>query len=368
MFRKGVHPSLNWGTLFPGRRRCWRNWQTLSPVTSADDSGGARLMAKIIFRKFPQELKGEIIALTDWRVPLLSSILGLTDEANKRLEIKGSTSTTPTSTIGQSTSKKSVRSTAVTSSFHVVANNSTSTGYSRTWPPILSVTFSCREKTVSVNCLLDTGSGRSYLSADVLWGLCSIETIGVNFQLKQSTFLGECHRGFTEVVLGIDLGLGKTVTSPVLVADVMDLSVRLPNLESLLRGFRGANCSLAGRFKTGSDLIPIKGIIGLNLIQHLNSLKLIPCFKGWTLSVPSGQVPFGAVDSFFPEDMPLYEATHLSFKSVMKRTPQVDAFHLCFVLETQSIYLDPVAECFPDSAVQRGLEQMLTLESLGLPN
>ena len=65
-------------------------------------------------------------------------------------------------------------------------------GYSRSLPPILFVTFIRGKKSVAVNCLLDTGSGRSYLSAEVLRGLGSIETIGINCQIRLSTLLGEC--------------------------------------------------------------------------------------------------------------------------------------------------------------------------------
>ncbi|CAE1251573.1 adk [Acanthosepion pharaonis] len=144
---------------------------------SVDDSGGARLMAKILFRNFPKKLKGEMIGLTGKRIPSLSAILELTSEAVKRLRVKGSASAASTFTTGQGSSQKTARRATVTSSFHVDSNNLTSAGYSRSLPPILLVTFFNGEKMVSVNCLLDTGSGRSYLSADVLRDLGSVETV-----------------------------------------------------------------------------------------------------------------------------------------------------------------------------------------------
>ena len=39
---------------------------------SGDDSTGARLMVKILFLKFPRELKGELIQLCGTRIPSLS--------------------------------------------------------------------------------------------------------------------------------------------------------------------------------------------------------------------------------------------------------------------------------------------------------
>ena len=49
--------------------------------------------------------------------------------------------------------------------------------------------------------------------------------------------LGECDLSFRAVVLEIDLGSGNALTS-VLVADAMDLSVLLANLETPLSAFR----------------------------------------------------------------------------------------------------------------------------------
>ncbi len=42
---------------------------TYSCDFSEDNSGGARLMAKILFLKFPKELKGEMIKLIGRRIP-----------------------------------------------------------------------------------------------------------------------------------------------------------------------------------------------------------------------------------------------------------------------------------------------------------
>ncbi|CAE1307976.1 unnamed protein product [Acanthosepion pharaonis] len=267
---------------------------------SVDDSGGARLMAKILFQKFPKELKGEMIGLTGKRIPSLSAILELTSEAVKRLRVKGSASAASTFTTGQGSSQKTARRATVTSSFHMDSNNLTSAGYSVACPHPIGHFFQWR-KMVSVNCLLDTGSGRSYLSADVLRDLGSVETVGVSCRFRLFTLLGECDRNFTEVVLGVDLGSGEALASSVLVTDAMDLSVRLAHLETLLGAFRAADYNLAGQFEAGSDLVLIKGIIGLDLIHRLITLKLVPCLRGWAFSVPSGLVPFGTVDSFCQE-------------------------------------------------------------------
>ena len=124
-------------------------------------------MAKILFLKFPKELKGEMIGLTGKRIPSLSSILELTGEAIKRLQVKIGTSAYSSSDTGRISSQGVARRPKNTSSFHIGAGPQTLPGYSRSWPPILFVTFFKGKKSFAVNCLLDTGSGRSY---PVCWG------------------------------------------------------------------------------------------------------------------------------------------------------------------------------------------------------
>ena len=101
------------------------------------------------------------------------------------------------------------------------------------------MTFISGKKSVAVNCLLDTGSGRSYLSAEVLRGLGSIETIGMNCQIRLSTLLGECDQTFKEVALEIDLGCGNSVTSHVLVTEPIDLSAMTDKFETFVKCLPG---------------------------------------------------------------------------------------------------------------------------------
>ena len=305
---------------------------TYSCDFSEDNSGGAQLMAKILFLKFPKELKREMIGLTRRRIPSLSSILELTGEAIKRLQVKLGTSANSSFDTGRNSSHGVARRPKSTSSFHIGAGPQTLPVYSRSLPPILFVTFIRGKKSVAVNCLLDTGSRRSYLSAEVLRGLGSIETIGMNCQIRLSTLLGECDQTFKEVALEIDLGCGNPVTSHVLVAESIDLSVRLTNLEPLLNAFQDAKCSLAGKFET---LYQSRVLSVWTSLHQLGPCQHVPCLKGWAFSTSAGVVPFGAVESFFSEDQTPHEVAHLSFNSVMTQTPQVKSSHLCFVLESQ---------------------------------
>ena len=107
---------------------------TYSCDFSEDNSGGARLIAKILFLKFPKELKGEMIGLTGRRIPSSSSTLKLTGEAVKRLQVKVGTSANSFDT-GRNSSQGVARRPKSTSSFHIDAGPQTLPGYSRSLTP-----------------------------------------------------------------------------------------------------------------------------------------------------------------------------------------------------------------------------------------
>lgn len=54
------------------------------------------------------------------------------------------------------------------------------------------------------------------------------------------------------------------------------------------------------------------------------------------------------------------------FDSMLASMDEVKTSHLCFVLESRSTYENPLSDFIPDSNVQRGLERMFSMESLGI--
>jgi len=106
----------------------------------------------------------------------------------------------------------------------------------------------------------------------------------------------------------------------------------------------------------------------LDIVPYLGTLRMVPCARGQAFSIPSGLIPFGREDSFLSEEPSSHQGTAaLSFSRVLDATDQVESSHLCFALESEATYVDPLGDFFPDSQVQRGLELMFSVESLGLP-
>lgn len=80
-----------------------------------------------------------------------------------------------------------------------------------------------------------------------------------------------------EVILETDLGTSHVRPFPVLVDEALDLLVWVSQLNTLLDNFQKANYSLAGRFDQGTSIVSIRGIVGLDLVRHL---QLVPYFQG----------------------------------------------------------------------------------------
>lgn len=122
-------------------------------------------------------------------IPSLSSILELIGEVIKRLQVKEGACTSSTFDTRQSSSKGAAGRLKTISSFHLDTNSQNLPGYFQILSRILFVNFTREMESVAVNCLLDTGSGCLYLSANVLQDLGLIETIDMDCQIRFSTLL-----------------------------------------------------------------------------------------------------------------------------------------------------------------------------------
>ena len=145
---------------------------------------------------------------------------------------------------------------------------------------------------------------------------------------------------------------------------ILDISLYLTNFNLLMDVFEDQAVPLPGGL-TGSDLISIKGIVGLDLIHHLGPLQLVPCLWGWVFSVLAGLVPFGKVDSFFHMYWPFYSPwSILSFNAVLERTAR--RFFLClFCPGLWPNLCEPPGRIL--SRCSGGLEWMFSVESFGSP-
>lgn len=143
---------------------------------SEDGSAGDELMAKLLFLKYSRELKGELILLCGSRISTLSSLLRDTGKAIKYLMIKGGGFArwswgTDWGSLKGTSPKSGGTETQWGTSFQLVLDFWATWRHYNNLPPIIFVTFGRERRIVSLNCLLDIGSSRTYLSGGSLQSL-----------------------------------------------------------------------------------------------------------------------------------------------------------------------------------------------------
>lgn len=143
-------------------------------------------MAKLLFLKCPRELKGEFILLCRSKIATLSSLLRDTEEAIKRLIIKGGGVARRLRGVTEGDLSEIWRH----STRHLLSGSFGLLSRLQQLTTIICVVFGRERRTVSVNCLLNTSSGRTYLSGDVAQSLALINSVGLDCYLRLTTLLG----------------------------------------------------------------------------------------------------------------------------------------------------------------------------------
>ena len=95
--------------------------------------------------------------------------------------------------------------------------------------------------------------------------------------------------------------------------------------------------------------------------SFLPEFELVPCMNGSAWKVPGGLVPFGNILHFLHprQVLPIekYQCTENNFNNVVEGLERE--------VPANKSYFSPLESLFPDSAVEHGLEQMFSLDSVG---
>ena len=157
--------------------------------------------------------------------------------------------------------------------------------------PMVSLLVSKGRQKHNVNCLLDTGSQRSYFFKGVGEKLkCKKHSITPgNYEV--STFLGTRKKRLEEVVLGIHVDKDRTFHLPVLVDEDFDINLKIDNFGKVKKNLNNLKYKLAFT-DNGSDQVRIHGLIGVDIIQFMD-MKMIKCMNGIAWEFPTDIVPLG---------------------------------------------------------------------------
>ena len=165
--------------------------------------------------------------------------------------------------------------------------------------PVLTLTFhGINKRSRKVRCLLDSGSQRSYLSKDVVEYLKGDMGFS-STQYEINTFLGCARRKFSECLLEVTIpGLNRDYVH-ILAASDFNIKLNVSQLDTAIHnvikeGYQIAEPSLADN----GDLVPILGLVGVDLIQRLPEFSVTTCMLGAAFATSSGLIPFVDISNF----------------------------------------------------------------------
>ena len=144
--------------------------------------------------------------------------------------------------------------------------------------PMVSLSVSKGRQKHNVNCLLDTGSQRSYFSKRVAEKLKCKKPSFTPGDYEVSTFLGTRKKRLEEVVLGIHVNKDRTFHQPVLVDEDFDINLKIDHFGEVKKNLNNLKYKLAFT-DNGSDQVRIHGLIGIDIIQFMD-MKTIKCMNG----------------------------------------------------------------------------------------
>ena len=155
--------------------------------------------------------------------------------------------------------------------------------------PMVSLSVSKGRQKHNVNCLLDTGSQRSYFSKGMAEKLkCKKHSLTPG-DYEVNTFLGTRKKRLEEVVLGIQVDKDRTFHLPVLVNEDFDINLNIDHFGEVKKNLNNLKYKLAFT-DNGSDHVRVHGLIGVDIIQFMD-VKIIKCMNGKAWEFPTGIAP-----------------------------------------------------------------------------
>jgi len=163
--------------------------------------------------------------------------------------------------------------------------NSSQQGRSSHLLPTITLNVSRGYQITKVRFLIDTGSQKSYVTNRVLDKLgVSQERTRKDFVIN--TFLQSGVRQFSEISLLIDLGeAGGRVQLPILVSDEFKLTFALKGLGLVSENISQIAPLADSSFTNNSDRVELEGLIGIDVLQYLKDLSVVPCLRGSAFSL-----------------------------------------------------------------------------------
>lgn len=163
--------------------------------------------------------------------------------------------------------------------------------------PVVCLSVSSGGGIHNFNCLVDTGSQRSYFSESVLTRLKGDDYYVAPADYEVRTFWGSQLKRLREVKFDIRFPSG-TRSLPILIDNQFNIRFDVDCFHLITKNMKNLNFKLAGKFAKNTDTILVHGLLGVDLIQFMKPMHLIKCMGGTAWKLPNGIIPFGNVNNF----------------------------------------------------------------------
>ena len=137
-------------------------------------------------------------------------------------------------------------------------------------------------------------------------------------------------------------------------------------MPELVKDIEAAGYRLAADLsKTSGSEIIVEGLVGMDVMQFLKPIQQINCMRGTAWKISSRVMPVGSVDHFLnmppPSSASSYKHPECSFSVVLTEKTFVN-----FVLHPKETYADPLESIFEDIWVERKVDGLFSVDSLGI--
>ena len=233
----------------------------------------------------------------------------------------------------------------------------------------MTLEFKKGNKSRFVRCLLDTGSMRSYIGPDVIADLCddNARLSSVDYEIK--TFIGSQRKSFKQLSLGINIPDLYLIHMPMLVDDSLNLTFEVTEMNSVLKNILRHNYVLADtsydlNFESNNDEIILEALLGSDVLQYFPTFELKSCMNGSCFFINDKVVPFGNCEHFLSKS----EIENLNSQFRQAVVEDCDDTLVNLILDPIKSYFNPMENLLDDSAVDNGIENLFSLDNLGIKN
>ncbi len=239
--------------------------------------------------------------------------------------------------------------------------------------PIMEIKIFNGKKFRKLVCLVDTGSQRSYFSKSSVDFVVGHRKYLNSVDYEVRTFLGSKSKNLVEFCLDVVMPSGQRMLLPALLDDNFNIEFKVPCLDLAVKNIHKAGFNLNDNslVNSGKESVKLDGLLGVDFIQFFGKIKMIKCLNGTAFETDKGIIPFGNIDQFLKPNQirpASYIATknnELNFSQMVKKHGK-HSTHVNFVLDPKDSYPDPLKNIIEESSVERGLENLFNLESLGI--